>query len=444
MLTSPGLLTTRHCRSRRIPPLLVRRVPNQSVITNIPRFLCSRSSTAASKENTSLLGHLPTTYMTPVWRFPHRWCLRTLYSTNTSTSSEKNAQPTPITERCTFSFYAFVPLTSERAIELRKYLKLQLKDPLQILGRVYLSEEGINGQVSCPSTQTVQLRELLESIPEFQHITLNEAISHQTSFEKLVVTVRKQLVRDGVSIRDIDIHQQPEYLSPAEWHSELSSLPSNALLIDMRNNYESTIGHFQNAVRPEVTTFSEEIQVMKDLVQGKEEDPIYMYCTGGIRCSKAGAILKSAGFRDVKMLRGGITAYGRFIRKSGLPSLYIGKNFTFDQRLGEAITNDVLGTCYQCGTQSDQYVNCASDQCNTFFIQCTACAIKHHDTCGDQRCIDDVLTHTDPLEITSSPKQPTRWQHTDRKHPHIVRRRISENLERRTKDNPGLATCQIA
>ncbi|KAJ1650890.1 hypothetical protein IWQ61_008420 [Dispira simplex] len=441
MLNLLGHSNIRHCRPGWVRPLTVHQLPTQPVILCIPRFSWSKSLTVAQKGDTSLLEHLPATYPAPVWRSQYRYCLRTLCSTTKPTFSETSTRTPPNNERRTFSFYAFVPLSSERAIELRKYLKLQLTGPLQVLGRVYLSEEGINGQVSCPTTQIIQLGKLLEAIPEFQQITLNEAISHQPSFEKLVVTVRKQLVRDGVSIREINIHQQPEYLSPATWHSELSNLPSNALLIDMRNNYESTIGHFKNAIRPEVTTFSEEIQAMKDLVQGKEQDPIYMYCTGGIRCSKAGAILKSAGFHDVKMLRGGITAYGRFIQESGLPSLYIGKNFTFDQRLGEAITDDVLGTCYQCGTQSDRYVNCVNDQCNTFFIQCTTCAAKYHDTCGDQRCIDDVQTRTNFSEIPHSPKKPTRWQHTERKHPHIVRQRISENLRRRIKGNQCLNNC---
>ncbi|KAJ1976799.1 hypothetical protein H4R35_002553 [Dimargaris xerosporica] len=329
----------------------------------------------------------------------------------------------PVATHITCSFYRLVALAPDRMVHLQRQWDRQFRSAYAIRGRVYIAPDGINGQIMCPRDHLDDLKDYIRQFPEFQELELNEAVDARWSFSKLLVTIRQQVVRDGVPwTKDHAVHQ-PEYLSPVQWHDELGRLPASALLVDMRNNYESEVGHFQGALQPDAVTFAEEVDQLQGLTRNKKNDPIYMYCTGGIRCSKAGAILKSQGYQQVKILAGGITAYGRFIQKTGLSSRYVGKNFTFDERLGEAITPDVLTTCYQCGTACDAFTNCASTHCNSLFIQCPTCAQRYHHTCADPRCLDHVHKDADPAAGAQS--QPTRWSHKERVHPTKVRKRIA-------------------
>ncbi|KAJ1912730.1 hypothetical protein IWQ60_009535 [Tieghemiomyces parasiticus] len=298
-----------------------------------------------------------------------------------------------------------------------------------VLGRIYLSTEGINGQISCPAARTADLAPFFARFEEFCTLTFNEALDHTESFQRLAVNIREQIVRDHVPATKAAIGPAPTALTPEEWHRQLSgeATAETHTLIDMRNNYESSVGYFRHALKPDVTRFADEIRILPELVRGKEREPVYMYCTGGIRCTKAGALLRARGFQDVRMLAGGITAYGRFIQRTGQPSLYVGKNFTFDQRLGEDVTDDVVGTCYQCGASCDRFTNCASSACNTLFLQCPTCATAYHRTCADRRCLDHVRAPTHPS--ASPPAQEAcRWQHRERVDPTIVRTRITHNL----------------
>ena len=159
----------------------------------------------------------------------------------------------------------------------------------------------------------------------------------------------------------------------------------DTILIDMRNHYESEVGHFKGAITPDVDTFREEIALVEDMLQGKEDRNIVMYCTGGIRCEKASAWLKHKGFPHVHQLNGGIIEYTRQVREQGLENRFIGKNFVFDERLAERISDDVIAQCHQCGASCDDHTNCSNVGCNLLFIQCPECAQKYEGTCGE-RC----------------------------------------------------------
>lgn len=152
----------------------------------------------------------------------------------------------------------------------------------------------------------------------------------------------------------------------------------------MRNNYESMIGRFENAITPNAFTFREELPLAKEALRGNEEKKVLLYCTGGIRCEKASAYLKHHGFKNVYQLHGGIIDYKHQIEREGLPSKFKGKNFVFDERLGERITDDVLAQCYQCDTVCDDYTNCANVECNLLFIQCTECKEKFSGCCSTE------------------------------------------------------------
>ena len=127
----------------------------------------------------------------------------------------------------------------------------------------------------------------------------------------------------------------------------------------MRNHYESEIGRFKGAICPETETFREELPVVKKLLEGKERKKILLYCTGGIRCEKTSAYLKHYGFTDVNQLHGGIIDYVRQLKQdTSLKNNFQGRNFVFDERRGERVSNDIISDCHQCGSACDVHVNC--------------------------------------------------------------------------------------
>ncbi|KAK9718788.1 hypothetical protein K7432_005262 [Basidiobolus ranarum] len=330
------------------------------------------------------------------------------------TTQQKKAHVTPPDETNwswkTFSFYQFVPL-EEKSLHSFRLSLLKDLEAINVVGRIYIATEGINAQVSCPEHQIEAMRKYIDSLPYFNNLEFNYSTLHVKAFKKLHVRVRHQVVADGLDPSTYDLTQQPNYLTPEEWHDALSKDEKPPLLIDMRNIYEAEIGKFVNSICPDVDTFRDEIKVMKELCEGKKEEPIYMYCTGGIRCSKAGAILASDGFKNVNMLKGGVTAYGRYIKETKRPSLFIGKNFTFDKRLGEPITDDVIGHCHQCDAPADVFTNCHNKICNLLFVQCPNCAAKYKHTCGSSLCIENIETGEGRI---NSKKQPTILDHTKR------------------------------
>ncbi|KAJ1735473.1 hypothetical protein LPJ61_000539 [Coemansia biformis] len=311
----------------------------------------------------------------------------------------------------TASFYSFFDIPGAELPELRRSIQDEWSQDLAVVGRIYICEQGINAQLSIPEENTERLRAWLEKsstfvgrIPRF-----NWAIEHRRAFKALHVRVRP-LVASGDPLDMQMLSREPEYLQPAEWEQELQEAQArdpDTLLVDMRNNYEFRIGRFQNSVCPDVDTFREEMAVVRNMCKDRPKDkPIYMYCTGGIRCSVAGAILKSEGYANVKTLQGGVIAYGRHVRERDQeqPSIFRGKNFTFDKRLGEEVTSDVLAKCDQCGGPCDAFTNCANTSCNLLFIQCAACAAKHHRTCGNAVCIQRAqMSHGELIKNRMGP-----------------------------------------
>ncbi len=170
------------------------------------------------------------------------------------------------------------------------------------------------------------------------------------------------------------------HLSAREFNSLLEE--PDTVVVDMRNNYESAIGHFEHALTPNAYTFREELPLAKEALIGKEDKKVLLYCTGGIRCEKASSYLKHHGFQNVYQLHGGIIDYKHQIEREGLPSKFKGKNFVFDERLGERITDDILAHCYQCQAICDDYTNCENLECNLLFIQCASCKETFAGCCG--------------------------------------------------------------
>ncbi len=282
--------------------------------------------------------------------------------------------------RITLSFYRYVIL--EEIEQLRNDFYSQLNQ-LNVFGRIYLASEGINAQVSVPENNWNLFIALLNSFQQFKDIDLKIAVEDDgKSFYKLIVRIREKIVGDGLNDKFFDVTNVGKHLSAKEFN-EAMQLPET-VVVDMRNHYESEVGHFKNAICPDADTFRQELPIVLDLLKDKKEKKILLYCTGGIRCEKASAFLRHHGFEDVNQLNGGIIHYARQIKAEGLESQYIGKNFVFDDRMGERITEDIISTCHQCVNPCDRHVNCANDDCHLLFIQCESCAEQNKGCCTPQ------------------------------------------------------------
>ena len=163
-----------------------------------------------------------------------------------------------------------------------------------------------------------------------------------------------------------------KHLSAEEYNSAMDH--PDTIVVDMRNYYESEIGRFEGAIIPDVEKSRDLLPQVKQKLEGKEERHILLYCTGGIRCEKASSYLIKHGFENVNQLQGGIIQYAHEIKEKGLTSKFKGKNFVFDERLGERVTDDILAKCHICDSPCDTHTDCKNDACHILFIQCNDCA----------------------------------------------------------------------
>lgn len=282
-------------------------------------------------------------------------------------------------ERKTLSFYRYVHLAEPE--KLRDEL-FHAWSELGVLGRVYLAKEGINAQISVPQPRLEAFRAHLENLPAFAGVPFKFAVEEpDLSFWKLTIKVRKQIVADNLPAHTYDITNVGTHLDAKTFNEEMEK---GAIVVDMRNKYESDIGKFVNAITPSSQTFGEELQEVVRTLADKKDKKVLLYCTGGIRCEKASAFLKHEGFSDVNQLYGGIINYKHQIEQEGLENKFKGKNFVFDGRMAEKISDDVLGKCYTCKSPADRYDNCKSDLCHALFIQCDACRESMLGTCSEE------------------------------------------------------------
>jgi UPF0176 protein len=290
--------------------------------------------------------------------------------------------PTP---RTTVSFYCYFKI--EEPAVFRDDLYRGLKD-IGVLGRIYVAQEGINAQVSVPADNLETFRSYLYSIGPLHGIRLNTAVDDDgKSFYVLDIKTRKNIVADGITDASFDMANRGRYVD-AEQFNELTNDPGT-IVIDMRNHYEFEVGHFENAIEVPSDTFREQLPMAVDMMNDKKDKHIIMYCTGGIRCEKASAWMLHKGFTNVFHLEGGIIHYTNQVKEKGLPNKFHGKNFVFDQRLGERITEEIIAKCHQCGKPADTHVNCINDACHLLFIQCDSCK-KEYEGCCSKECRDII------------------------------------------------------
>ena len=281
--------------------------------------------------------------------------------------------------RTTLSLYRYGNVANPKF--LRDHL-FSVWQPLGVLGRIYVSQEGINAQLSLPTEHLDRFKSSLDAIDWLRGVRLNIAIEgDDKSFLKLIIKVRDKIVADGLDDRSFDVTDCGQHVSAAEFNA-LAASP-DTIVVDMRNHYESEVGHFQGAILPAAETFRDEIREVEDLLDDRRDQNIVLYCTGGIRCEKASAYLKHKGFPNVHQLEGGIIEYVRQVKEQGLENRFRGVNFVFDKRLAERVSDHVVAQCHQCGTASDAVTNCTNAACNVLMVQCPACAEKMRGTCSD-------------------------------------------------------------
>ncbi len=271
--------------------------------------------------------------------------------------------------RTSLSFYRYVKI--EDAVHFRDEL-YENWSKLGVLGRIYVSQEGINAQLNVPDYNFDVFRAEVDSHPELKDVAFKIGLNENApSFWKLAIKAKSFILADGLDANEYDVTNVGNHLSAKEFND---AIDEGAVVVDMRNNYESDIGHFEGAICPDVSTFREELPVVLNELNGKEDQKVLLYCTGGIRCEKASAYLKHHGFNDVNQLHGGIIDYKHQVEQEGLESKYKGMNFVFDGRGSELVTEDILGKCYNCQREANTHVNCANQVCHILLIQCADCS----------------------------------------------------------------------
>lgn len=282
--------------------------------------------------------------------------------------------------RVTISFYQYAKIGNPHVFRDHLY---QMLSELKVLGRIYVATEGVNAQINCPEDNMYELRQKLDEITFLKGCRLNVAIQqNDLSFLKLKIKVRAKIVADGLDDSTFDVTNKGKHVEADEFNKLAKD--ENTIIVDMRNHYESEVGHFEGAWCPDVDTFREELDFVEETLQKNKDKKLLMYCTGGIRCEKASAYFKHKGFENVYQLNGGIINYTRQVNTNKLDNLFKGKNFVFDERLGERITDDVISHCHQCGKLCDTHTNCKNVACNLLFIQCDECKTEYNNCCSSE------------------------------------------------------------
>ena len=286
-------------------------------------------------------------------------------------------------EFLTISFYKYAQIANPHLFRDHLFL---MWSKLDVVGRTYIASEGINAQIAVPTKNISLFREELYQIDFLNGIRLNFAVDESEAefpFLKLKIKVRNKILADGLNDETFDVTKKGKHLNAEEFNT-LTDDPET-LLIDFRNHYESEVGYFEGAILPDVDTFRDSLpKIEKEILKGNEHKNIVMYCTGGIRCEKASAWFKHRGFPNVHQLEGGIIKYARDVKEQGIQNKFKGKNFVFDERRGERITEEIVSVCHLCGTPADTHTNCANSACHLLFIQCDKCKEKLDNCCSSE------------------------------------------------------------
>ena len=273
------------------------------------------------------------------------------------------------------TFYQFKKL--KKLIFIKKLLK-NFCSFHKIRGTILIAEEGINATVAGLSKPIKLLEKEIIKIG-FNKLEKKRSFYNYMPFNRLKIKIKSEIVTFNEKKLNVE-KKTGQHINSLQWNYLIKD--NDVMVIDVRNNFEVEIGSFNTSLNPKTKNFTEfKKYINKKLLEYKDKK-IAMFCTGGIRCEKASSYLIKSGYKNVFQLNGGIIEYAHQIKKNKLPSKFIGKNFVFDDRLGERITNDIIAKCHLCESIADNHINCNNDACHILFIICKKCDKKLDGCCS--------------------------------------------------------------
>ncbi len=272
-----------------------------------------------------------------------------------------------------------------------------------VTARIYISHQGINAQMSASHQAAVEYMEWLSARFPGSHIDFKLHTHPEHAFPRLTIKKKKELVALGV---DLPLETRGQYMTPKEWKEELDNSDSDKIVLDVRNDYEWKLGHFQGSYLFACQTFKEFLASLEELKKKiTPQTKVLMYCTGGIRCELFSSLLMQEGIQNIFQLQGGVIRYGLDEKSKH----WLGKLFVFDDRLSVPISDEAtvkIGKCHHCGTEAESYYNCANMDCNELFLCCPSCLEKYRGCCKD-----DCMTAERVRPFQHAHKPFRRWYH---------------------------------
>ncbi|SKB67034.1 UPF0176 protein [Sphingobacterium nematocida] len=283
----------------------------------------------------------------------------------------------------TLLYYCYSPIENAEQFAADH---LEFCKSLNLVGRIIVADEGLNGTVSGSQESCKAYMDAIYADGRFNHTEFKIDDVEEPSFIKMHCRYKPEIVHSGLrDPKEIDPNQQTGiHLEPRDF-MEMKDR-EDVVVLDVRSNYEHNVGKFKNAVTLDIENFREFPEKIKELEQYKGKK-ILTYCTGGIKCEKASALLLKEGFEDVYQLHGGIIKYG----KEAGGKDFEGKCYVFDNRVTVEVNSTnpvVISTCKNCGTTTPKMINCANPTCNEHFTQCDACGEKLEGCCSEA-CMDN-------------------------------------------------------
>ncbi len=284
-------------------------------------------------------------------------------------------------------YYKYVSIENPEDL---KIWQRELCEQLELTGRIILAAEGINGTLCGTLEATQAYEQVMTAHPLFGGIDFKDSIvaDQYAYFPRLSIKIKPELVHIGLAPDQHKATDGGQHLTPTQAHALIAQAPENLVILDFRNDFESRIGAFENAIIPDIKYAREFPDYVDRNAEQFKDKQVLMYCTGGVRCERASAYVKAATpATQVFQISGGVHRYVEQFPDG----FFRGKNYVFDGRIAVSVTNDILGTCDLCAIACDEYTNCWNAKCNKHYIACPACLSTWQNTCSDT-CRELVAT----------------------------------------------------
>ncbi len=299
-------------------------------------------------------------------------------------------------------FYKYVDIEDPHTI--MRWQKALCSD-LGLTGRILIGKEGVNGTIggSCEATHTYITAMRQHKL--FHDVDFKSSPGCANDFPRLRIVIRHEIVTIGIKPEKLTPKQGGKHITATEAHQLIQKKSKDLVILDTRNNFESAIGTFKDAIKPDIKNFRDFPKYINEHLDKFKDKQVLMFCTGGIRCERATAYLKQKNIAtEVYQIDGGIHRYA----EKYPDGFFRGKNYVFDGRIAVKINNDVLGSCYICKTSCDDYTNCINIKCNLQYIACKTCLQHHNNTCSKscQQLVEQSLVMKRTIHARTSTKKP--------------------------------------